>query len=186
VAADEASFPVPVLNTTPPARDRLGPLWDADRRDARAGTRRGHRSDLGKRRSFLRAAGGLAGILAHGRAPAIARTGAAAPIFPEMGVFPVPNLISPCDQAYKVLNGTVGDKPGAVVQDKCGVKVSHYFDHGFRRIWNSERAINEPRNPRGSRIRTHRSKVSCLPATVGGAVMAVYAAHRIRMRLVAA
>jgi tripartite ATP-independent transporter DctP family solute receptor len=178
------------------------------------------------RRTLLKTAGGLAGILALGRAPAIAQTqpkklviahivpppesgavalkwfaeqvterskgaiqvefhggtlltkeidilnavksgniamgtpsGAAATIFPEMGVFLVPYLIGSYDQAYKILNGKVGDNLDRIFQDKYGVKVIYYFDYGFRHIWNSRRAINEPRDLRGLKIRTQPSKV---------------------------
>src|SRR3954454_3222510 len=139
------------------------------------------------RRSVLKAAGGLAGILALGRAPAFAQTqpkklviahivpppesgaialkyfaeqvtarskgaievefhggtlltkeidilnavksgniamgtpsGAAATIFPEMGVFLVPYLIGSYEQAYKILNGKVGDSLDKVFQEKYG------------------------------------------------------------------
>ena len=178
------------------------------------------------RRAILRAGTGLAGILALGRAPAIAQTqpkkliiahivpppesgavalkwladtlterskgelqvefhggtlltkeidilnavkagnvtmgtpsGAAATIFPEMGVFLVPYLIGSYDQAYKILNGTVGDTLDRTFQQKYGVKVIYYFDYGFRHFWNSKHAINEPRDLRGMKIRTQPSKV---------------------------
>ena len=157
-----------------------------------------------RRRSVLQGAGGLAGILALGKAPAIAQTqptklviahitpvpesgavaldwfakamterskgelqvefhggtlltkeidvmngvktgsiaigtpsGAAATIFPEMGVFLVGYLISSYDQAYKILNGKVGDQLDKTFQEKYGVKVLYYFDYGFRHFWNA-------------------------------------------------
>jgi tripartite ATP-independent transporter DctP family solute receptor len=179
-----------------------------------------------RRRSLLHGAGGLAGILALGKAPAIAQTkptklviahitpvpesgavaldwfakamtersggelqvefhggtlltkeidvmngvktgsvaigtpsGAAATIFPEMGVFLVGYLISSYDQAYKLLNGKVGDQLDKTFQEKYGVKVLYYFDYGFRHFWNARRPINEPRDLRGLKIRTQPSKV---------------------------
>ncbi len=86
-------------------------------------------------------------------------SGAAATIFPEMGVFLVPYLIQSYDQAYKLLNGVVGDKLDKVFQEKYGVKVCYFFDYGFRHFWNSKHAINEPRDLRGLKIRTQPSKV---------------------------
>jgi tripartite ATP-independent transporter DctP family solute receptor len=86
-------------------------------------------------------------------------SGAAATIFPEMGVFLVPYLIQSYEQSYKLMNGVVGDKLDKVFQDKYGVKVCYFFDYGFRHIWNSKRAINEPRDLRGLKIRTQPSKV---------------------------
>ena len=85
--------------------------------------------------------------------------GAAATIFPEMGVFLVPYLIQSYEQSYKLLNGVVGDKLDKVFQEKYGVKVCYFFDYGFRHFWNSKHAINEPRDLRGLKIRTQPSKV---------------------------
>jgi tripartite ATP-independent transporter DctP family solute receptor len=86
-------------------------------------------------------------------------SGAAATIFPEMGVFLVPYLIQNYPQAYKILNGAVGDKLDSIFQQKYGVKVLFYFDLGFRHFWNSKRPINEPRDLRGLKMRTQPSKV---------------------------
>ena len=86
-------------------------------------------------------------------------SGAAATIFPEMGVFLSPYLIQSYDQAYKLLNGKVGAQLDAVFQKKYGVKVNYFFDYGFRHFWNSKRPINEPRDLRGLKIRTQPSKV---------------------------
>jgi len=86
-------------------------------------------------------------------------SGAAATIFPEMGVFLVPYLINSYDQAYRILNGKVGDQLDRVFQQKYGVKVAYYFDYGFRHFWNSKRPINEPKDLRGLKIRTQPSKV---------------------------
>jgi tripartite ATP-independent transporter DctP family solute receptor len=86
-------------------------------------------------------------------------SGAAATIFPEMGVFLVGYLISSYDQAYRILNGRVGDQLDKTFQEKYGVKVLYYFDYGFRHIWNARRPINEPRDLRGLKIRTQPSKV---------------------------
>jgi tripartite ATP-independent transporter DctP family solute receptor len=85
-------------------------------------------------------------------------SGAAATIFPEMGVFLSPYLIQNYDQAYKLLNGKVGAQLDKVFQEKY-VKVNYYFDYGFRHFWNSKRAINEPKDLRGLKIRTQPSKV---------------------------
>ncbi len=86
-------------------------------------------------------------------------SGAAATIFPEMGVFLVPYLIQNYPHAYKVLNGEVGDKLDAIFQLKYGVKVLFYFDLGFRHFWNAKRPINEPRDLRGLKMRAQPSKV---------------------------
>jgi tripartite ATP-independent transporter DctP family solute receptor len=86
-------------------------------------------------------------------------SGAAATVFPEMGVFLVGYLIGSYDQAYRILNGKVGDQLDKTFQDKYGVKVLYYFDYGFRHFWNARRPINEPRDLRGLKLRTQPSKV---------------------------
>jgi TRAP-type C4-dicarboxylate transport system substrate-binding protein len=57
--------------------------------------------------------------------------GAAATIFPEMGVFLVPYLVSNYDQAYKAFNGDVGDQLDKLFQEKYGVKVVLFLRPGL-------------------------------------------------------
>src|SRR5579871_3871571 len=47
--------------------------------------------------------------------------GAAATVFPEMGVFLVPYLVKSYDQAYAMFNGKVGDALDKQFQEKYGV-----------------------------------------------------------------
>src|SRR5882757_9836484 len=54
--------------------------------------------------------------------------GAAATIFPEMGAFLVPYLVQSYDQAYKMFNGSIGDKLDKDFQTKYGVKTLCFFD----------------------------------------------------------
>ena len=86
-------------------------------------------------------------------------TGAAATFFPEMGIFLVGYLINSYAQAYKLLNGSVGDKLDKLFQEKYGIKVAYYYDYGFRHFWTTKRPINEPRDLRGLKMRTQPSKV---------------------------
>jgi tripartite ATP-independent transporter DctP family solute receptor len=185
-----------------------------------------HQSIGFSRRRMLAATGGLAGILATGRAPAFAQTtpkkliiaytspppdvvgigldwyakeltarshgelqgqleagtiltredditnavkagnvaigtpiGAAATLFPEMGVFLVPYLINTYPQGYKVLDGSVGDALSKTFEQKYGVKVLFYYDLGFRHFWNNRRPIVTPSDLRGMKIRAQPSKV---------------------------
>jgi tripartite ATP-independent transporter DctP family solute receptor len=86
-------------------------------------------------------------------------SGAAATIFPEMGVFLVPYLIQNYSHAYKILNGPTGDRLDAVFQQKYGVKVLHFFDLGFRHFWNAKHAITDLHDLRGLKLRTQPAKV---------------------------
>lgn len=85
--------------------------------------------------------------------------GAAATLFPEMGVFLVPYLVRSYDQAYRLFNGKIGDALDKQFQEKYGVKVLCFFDYGFRHFWNSKHPIVEPKDLRGMKIRVQLAKV---------------------------
>src|SRR5713226_6155370 len=68
--------------------------------------------------------------------------GAAATVFPEMGVFLVPYLVTSYDQAYKLFNGEVGGRLDKQFQEKYKLKVLFFYDYGFRHFWNNKRPIN--------------------------------------------
>jgi len=85
--------------------------------------------------------------------------GAAATVFPEMGVFLVPYLVKDYAAAYAMFNGRIGDKLDREFQDKYKVKVLCFFDYGFRHFWTAKRPIIEPKDLRGSKIRVQQAKV---------------------------
>jgi len=85
--------------------------------------------------------------------------GAAATVFPEMGVFLVPYLVKTYDQAYRMFNGKIGDQLDAEFQDKYKVKVLFFYDYGFRHFWNNKRPIATPKDLRGLRLRVQQAKV---------------------------
>ena len=85
--------------------------------------------------------------------------GAAATIFPEMGVFLVPYLVRSYDQAYRLFNGKIGDALDRQFQEKYGVKVLCFFDYGFRHFWNTKHPIVEPKDLRGMKMRVQLAKV---------------------------
>ena len=64
--------------------------------------------------------------------------GAAATVFPEMGVFLVPYLVQSYDQAYKMFNGKIGDTLDKQFQEKYKLKTLCFFDYGFRHFWTQE------------------------------------------------
>ena len=85
--------------------------------------------------------------------------GAAATIFPEMGVFLVPYLVRSYDQAYKMFNGSIGDQLDKTFQQKYKLKTLCFFDYGFRHFWTSKKPIVEPKDLRGAKIRVQQAKV---------------------------
>ncbi len=85
--------------------------------------------------------------------------GAAATVFPEMGVFLVPYLVASYDQAYKMFNGQVGERLDKQFQEKYKLKVLFFYDYGFRHFWNNKRPIAEPKDLRGLKMRVQQAKV---------------------------
>ena len=85
--------------------------------------------------------------------------GAAATVFPEMGVFLVPYLVQSYDHAYKMFNGKIGDTLDKQFQEKYKLKTLCFFDYGFRHFWTSKKAIVEPKDLRGAKIRVQQAKV---------------------------
>lgn len=85
--------------------------------------------------------------------------GAAATVFPEMGVFLVPYLVKDYKQAYAMLNGQIGQDLDTVFQDKHKLKILNFFDYGFRHFWTAKAPIIEPKDLRGRKIRVQQAKV---------------------------
>src|SRR5229473_5925419 len=85
--------------------------------------------------------------------------GAAATVFPEMGVFLVPYLVKSYDQAYRMFNGTIGDRLDRQFQDKYKLKVLCFYDYGFRHFWNNRHPIATPKDLRGLKLRVQPAKV---------------------------
>jgi TRAP-type transport system periplasmic protein len=85
--------------------------------------------------------------------------GAAATVFPEMGVLLVPYLIKDYAQAYSIMNGKIGESLDKQFQEKYKVKVLYYYDFGFRHFWTNGSAIVEPKDLRGKKIRVQLAKV---------------------------
>lgn len=85
--------------------------------------------------------------------------GAAATVFPEMGVFLVPYLVQSYAQAYKMFNGEIGARLDRKFQASYKLKVLFFYDYGFRHFWNSRRPINEPKDVRGLKLRVQPAKV---------------------------
>jgi tripartite ATP-independent transporter DctP family solute receptor len=85
--------------------------------------------------------------------------GAAATVFPEMGVFLVPYLVQSYAHAYKMFNGAIGDTLDKQFQEKYKLKVMCFFDYGFRHFWTAKKPIKEPKDLRGSKMRVQQGKV---------------------------
>ena len=95
--------------------------------------------------------------------------GAAATVFPEMGVFLVPYLVQSYDQAYKMFNGTIGDTLDKQFQEKYKLKVMCFFDYGFRHFWTSRRRSSSRRTCAAPRSACSRPRCSATPSTAWAA-----------------
>ena len=84
--------------------------------------------------------------------------GAIASFAPEMAVIGLPCMFSSRDQAYAVLDGSVGEKLAAGLPDK-GLRLLSYWENGFRQITNSKHPINTPDDLKGIKIRTPENPV---------------------------
>ena len=73
--------------------------------------------------------------------------GAAATVFPEMGVFLVPYLVQSYDQAYKMFNGKIGDTLDKQFQEKYKLKTLCFFDYGFRHFWTQQEGDQRAQGP---------------------------------------
>ncbi len=85
--------------------------------------------------------------------------GAAATVFPEMGVFLVPYLVKDYKQAYAMFNGKIGEDLDKIFQEKHKLKALCFFDYGFRHFWTAKAPIVEPKDLRGRKIRVQQAKV---------------------------
>src|SRR5258707_5472047 len=75
--------------------------------------------------------------------------GAAATVFPEMGVFLVPYLIASYDQAYKMFNGQVGERLDNQFQEKYKLKVPFFYHYGLSHFWKNKPPIAQPKESPG-------------------------------------
>jgi tripartite ATP-independent transporter DctP family solute receptor len=82
----------------------------------------------------------------------VCTTGPVANFLPEISVFEMPFLFSSPQQAYQVLDGSVGKKVLAKL-DKVNLKGLAYAERGFRNLTNSKRPVLKPEDVKGLKIR---------------------------------
>lgn len=86
-------------------------------------------------------------------------SGGAATIVPEFGVFVVPYLVPDYKTAYAMFNGKIGQRFDELFQKKYDLKVLFFYDNGFRHFWNNKRAIVEPKDLRGLKLRAQPGRI---------------------------
>ena len=85
--------------------------------------------------------------------------GAMAQIVPEIGMLGLPFLFSSLPEAWKVLDGEVGELIDAQAQ-MAGMKVVGYWDNGIRNVTHVEKFVETPAALEGMKIRTPPDEVT--------------------------
>ena len=73
---------------------------------------------------------------------------------PEIAVLDLPFVIASRAQAYKALDGALGERLAERVAAATGYRVLAFWDNGFRHLSNRVRPIRTPEDCRGLRLRT--------------------------------
>jgi tripartite ATP-independent transporter DctP family solute receptor len=76
---------------------------------------------------------------------------------PALGAFDLPYIFGNREQAYRVLDGEVGDKALGLLQDS-GMKGLAFWEVGFRAMTNSKHPIKTPDDVKGLVMRTNSNK----------------------------
>lgn len=77
---------------------------------------------------------------------------------PELGVFDLPYLYPSLDDYHKVLDGTIGKRIAAAVDQKNMVSLA-FWDSGFKQLTSNVKPIRNPQDLAGSTIRIMPSSV---------------------------
>jgi tripartite ATP-independent transporter DctP family solute receptor len=73
-------------------------------------------------------------------------------------VFDLPFIFSNRDEAYKVLDGPIGQKSLAEIEKNSIIGLA-FFENGFRHVTNSKQPIIKPEDLKGMKIRTMENKI---------------------------
>ena len=79
--------------------------------------------------------------------------GSMSTVVPEYAAFGLPFLFPTLQDAWKVMDGPVGDQLAKLTEDK-GMVVLGYWDNGIRHVSNKVRPIKTPADMKGLKIRT--------------------------------
>jgi len=80
-------------------------------------------------------------------------------IVPQMQLFNLPFLFRDKEHAYKVMDGEVGDILKSYVDAKKQIKAFAYWDGDFKQFTSSKKALINPEDAKGQKIRIQPSKV---------------------------
>jgi len=89
---------------------------------------------------------------------AASSTSPLATMFPDFYLFDAPFLFLTSDQAYKALDGEVGQKILKGMEAK-GLKGLTFWENGFRNFTNNKVAVKKPEDAAGMKIRTMENEI---------------------------
>lgn len=85
--------------------------------------------------------------------------GGLGPFVPEAELFNLPFLFEDLDHFYRVLDGPVGERVAAAVEERLDAIVLGWWFSGVRNVWNSERPVHSPEDLQGLKIRVMSTPV---------------------------
>ncbi len=89
---------------------------------------------------------------------------------PELGFVDLPFLFQTKEQARAAMDGGLGDALTRAIEARVGYRILGWFENGFRHVSNRLRAIREPADFAGLRIRVLPSEVQARTFALLGAV----------------
>ncbi|GHC32712.1 C4-dicarboxylate ABC transporter [Kushneria pakistanensis] len=97
------------------------------------------------------------------------------PIVPETNVLSLPFLFKDIDAMHKVMDGEIGQRFADALERKNLIALS-WFDSGARSVYNTKRAINEPEDMQGLKVRVMNNDlyVEMIDALGGNATPMAY------------
>lgn len=78
---------------------------------------------------------------------------------PGFAILDLPFLVPNRDKGYALLDGPLGDRLAAKLEQESGLRVLGYWDNGYRHITNAVRPIHVPADCKGLRTRTTASDI---------------------------
>lgn len=95
-------------------------------------------------------------------------TGPVGAFVPEVRLFNLPFLFKDRTEAYKILDGPIGEEIAAKFPAK-GIRSLGWYENGFRNITNSRNPVNKPEDLKGLKIRVMEDQVFILTMKTMGA-----------------
>lgn len=85
--------------------------------------------------------------------------GGLAPFVPEADLFNLPFVFNDTDHFYRVVDGPIGQKVAAKVEENLDADFLGWWFSGIRNVWNGKRAVATPDDLKGLKIRVMGSPV---------------------------